>query len=236
MGGMSSAPRGSWLGYELRLLGGWPFALLAGVAGLLAGMTALLSARGVSRSFLAGLLVATLEACVPLALAVTLTSVTGRDEALELQLSLATPYWVTVARRVGLLLLWAFIVELVTMLVVQIFFTWAAPKHGYQFVTAWAAPLLWLAAAGTLLPLLLRGRAAAGATLGVIWLAQQALHGTFATTGWLRPWFLFATLYAPTAPYWWTNRLELLLTALVGFAAAWLLLRRPGWRVRVEED
>src|SRR5262249_48564958 len=102
-------------------------------------------------------------------------------------------------------------------------------------VVLWVAPLLWLAAAGALLALLLRSRATAGAVLGALWIAQLALHSYFATYAWTQPWFLFATLYAPDAAFWWANRIELILTALAAFLAVWYYLRNTEWRFRAEE-
>jgi hypothetical protein len=189
----------------------------------------------VDHGFIAGLLTAALEAFAPLAAGVLVATIAARDDALELQLTVATPYRRTAGRRIGLLLLWTALIETATMLAIEVFLPWAAPKQGIEYIAAWAAPLLWLSAAGALLALLLRSRATAGAVLGVIWIAQLALYGYFLTNDWLRPWFLFATLYSANAPFWWANRLELLLAAVVFFAAAWFYLRNAEWRFRAEE-
>jgi hypothetical protein len=62
-----------------------------------------------------------------------------------------------------------------------------------------------------------------------------ALHSYFALNAWTQPWFLFATLYTPDAAFWWANRIELMLTALVVFLAVWYYLRNTEWRFRAEE-
>jgi hypothetical protein len=85
------------------------------------------------------------------------------------------------------------------------------------------------------LALLLRSRATAVALLGVIWIVQLAFHGYFISYDWTRPWFLFATLSAPSAPYWRLNRLELIVTAVVCLIASSIYLRNNEWRFRGED-
>jgi len=233
---MKLAARLAALRAELRVLGLWLFVIPLAVMGGLVAFGEWLDLRGtVDQGFIADLLIATLEACVPLAAGVLVATIAARDDALELQLTVATPYRRTAWRRIGLLLAWTALIEAATMLAIQTFLPWAAPKQGIEYIVTWAAPLLWLTAAGALLALLLRSRAIAGAVLGVVWIAQLALHGYFATNDWLRPWFLFATLYAPDDPFWWANRIELLLAAAVFFAAASYYLRNAEWRFRAEE-
>src|SRR5262249_24913758 len=176
-----------------------------------------------------------LEACLPLALGVLVTTLVARDPALELQLAAPTPYRCTTVRRIGLLFSWTGLIPLVTTLVIQGTLPWALPKQGMESVLIWLAPLLWLAAGGGLLALLLRSGAMAGAVLGVLWIAQLALHGYFAANGWTQPWFLFATLATPDAAFWETNRVELILTASAVFFAVWFYLRNAEWRLRAEE-
>jgi hypothetical protein len=226
---------GAALGYELRVLGLWLFAIPLLVGGGLGGLAVLLDARGVSRDFLAHLFTATLEACLPLALGILLATVAAQDAAIELQLSVATPYRRTALRRFALLLVWTALIEAATMLCVSLVLPWAAPKQGMDAVLLWLAPLLWLASAGALLALLLQSRITAGAVLGGIWIAQLALHSFFASSAWLQPWFLVATLAVPSADFWRTNRVELLLTAVVLFVVVWYYLRHAEWRFRGEE-
>ncbi len=112
---------------------------------------------------------------------------------------------------------------------------WALPKPGAAALLVWLAPALWLAAVGALLALLLRSWSASGALLGGLWFAQQVLHGYFATQGWLRPWFLFATTYDAAAPFWLANRVEVILMALAVFVGLWVYLRAVEWRFTGEE-
>jgi hypothetical protein len=233
---MRLTARLSVLRAELRVLGIWIFLVPFAVMGSLVTFGGWLDLRGtVDHGFIASLLTAALEASVPLAAGVLAATIAGRDDALELQLTVATPYRRTARRRIGLLLLWTALVEAATMLGIEAFLPWAAPRQGIEYVLMWAAPLLWLTGVGALLALLLRSRATAGAGLGVVWIAQLALHGYFLTSDWLRPWFLFTTLFSADASFWWANRLELLLAAVVFFAAAWYYLRNAEWRFRAEE-
>jgi hypothetical protein len=231
------APRfhlASWRG-EIRILGMTAFAIPAIVAISLIGFAALLRARSVSADFVNSLLVATLEAFLPLAAAIVLTTVASKDDALEVQLSLATAYRKTVARRVALLLGWIMAVELVATLTTLVLFPTALPESGFALILLWLAPTLWLSAVGILLALFLRSRATAVALLGVVWVVQLAFHGYFTSFGWTRPWFLFATLTTPSAPYWQLNRLELIATGVACLILSWLYLRNNEWRFRAED-
>ncbi len=234
---MKLAFRLARLRYELLVLGVWLFAVPLVVAGGLGGLAGILDARNVNRGFLAQLLTATMEACLPLALGVLVATVTARDAALELQLSAPTPYQRTSLGRISLLLAWTALIEAATMLIIQLTLPWAVPTSGgaADVLLLWLAPMLWLAAGGALFALVLRSSATAGAVLGAIWIAQLALHSYFATNGWTQPWFLFATLFTPQASFWEANRVELILTAIVAFAAVWWYLRNAEWRFRAEE-
>lgn len=220
---------------EARVLGPWLFALPLLAAGGLGGLLVVLHLRHTQAGFLALLHVAILEACLPLAAGIACATVAAHDSAIELQLSLPTPYRRTALVRFGLLLGWALLVEAVTALVLQALAPQAAVATAGALVLVWLAPTLWLGSAGALLALLLRSRSTAVALLGAIWLAQQVFHGYFALFGWTRPWFLFATLYAAGAPFWWTNRLELLLLALLFALGVWGILRNSEWRFRGED-
>lgn len=220
---------------ETVLLGPWPFAVPPGVALGLGGLVVLLSTRHVDPTFLAEMATALLEAFLPLAAGVLSATLAAHDDALELQLSLPTPYRYTAARRFGLLVGWTLVIEAATTLALHAALPWALPLSAGRDVLLWAAPTLWLVAAGALLALVARSRATAGALLGGIWVAQQAFHGIFATALWARPWFLFATLYTPGAAFWWTNRWELIGLA-IGFGfGVWLFLRNSEWRLRAED-
>jgi hypothetical protein len=224
----------SWHG-EVRILRLTAFAIPALAAIGLIGLATLLRARGVNPDFVNAFLGATLEAFLPLAAGILLMGIAAKDDALEVQLSLVTPYRNTVARRVALLLGWMVSIEFAATLAILAIFPAALTKSGFDLVLLWLAPALWLSALGVLLALLLRSRATAIALLGVVWVVQLAFHGYFATFDWTRPWFLFATLYTPDAPYWRLNRLELIATAIACLVMSWLYLRNNEWRFRGED-
>ena len=233
---MSFTPRLAVLRNELRILGPLLFAVPLVVALGFTALLATLNVRGTNREFLAQMLVATLEACLPLAAGLTLAAVAAHDAALEVQLSLPRPYRFTVLRRCLLLLGWTLVIEAGAALALQAALPWAALRPGAASVLVWLAPTLWFAAAGPLLALLLRSLATAGALLGSIWIAQLVFHGYFALYRWTRPWFLFATLFAPNASFWLANRIELLLTAGVVLLGVWGYLHNAEWRFRGEES
>src|SRR5260370_21635723 len=93
---MSFTPRLAVLRNELRILGPLLFAVPLGLALGFTALLATLNVRGTNREFLAQMLVATLEACLPLAAGLTLAAVAAHDAALDAQLSLPRPHRFTV--------------------------------------------------------------------------------------------------------------------------------------------
>lgn len=213
--------------HELRILGPVLFAIPVGLALFLAVLTVMMFVGNVNHTFIALLLIAGIEACLPLAAGILLATVTMQDASLELLLTMPIAYRAIAFARFLLILGWTLLVNLVATLAMYAFLPWASPKPLAAGQLTWLAPSLWLAGAGILLALLLRSRASSGAVLGCVWIIQLVFHGYFAQNGWTQPWFLFATLYTPGAPFWLANRFELIATALVLLAAAWWFLRNP---------
>jgi hypothetical protein len=220
---------------EARILGVTAFLVPALTAVSLIGFAVVLRIRAVNIDFVNALVLATLEAFLPLAAGIVLTTVAAKDDAIEVQLSLPTPYRNTVSRRVALILGWFIATELAATAVIARSFPSALTKSGLDSILLWLAPTLWLAAIGVTLALFLRSRATAVAILGVVWVVQLAFHGYFASYEWTRPWFLFATLYTPDAAFWQLNRLELIATAIAGLVVSWMYLRNNEWRFRGED-
>jgi membrane protein CcdC involved in cytochrome C biogenesis len=220
---------------EAHILGATAFIAPLFAAASMLGFAALLRARLVNPDFVNPMVVATLEAFLPLAASIVLLSVAARDDAIEVQLSVATPYHSTLARRTALILGWWIVVEAAATALTIAVFPSALMKTGPDAILVWLAPTLWLSAIGILLALLLHSRATAVAVLGIVWILQLAFHGYFASYDWTRPWFLFATLYAQVNDYWRVNRLELIATAIVGLVVSWMYLHNSEWRFRGED-
>lgn len=215
------------LRHEVRILGPQLFVIPLALAVAFVVLTVLMFVGNVVHSFIVLLLTAALEACLPLAAAIILANVAVQDASLELLLTMPTAYRWIAFLRFALILGWTLLVELLATLALYAFLPWATVEPLLSGQLTWLAPSLWLTGAGILLALLLRSRASSGAILGCVWLIQLAFHGYFATSGWTQPWFLFATLFNPTASFWLTNRLELIAGALVLLAVAWWFLRSP---------
>ncbi|MBF6592298.1 MAG: hypothetical protein IVW57_17435, partial [Ktedonobacterales bacterium] len=126
------------------------------------------------------------------------------------------------------------VAALTTLLLAQAV-PWAPRKPLGAAQLLWLAPTLWFCGAGAALALLTHSRSASGAALGGLWVAELVFHDTFAMTTWARPWFLFATLYTPSADFWLTNRSQLLGIAGVLLTLAWWYLHHAEWRFRGEE-
>jgi hypothetical protein len=89
----------------------------------------------------------------------------------------------------------------------------------------WIAPLFWFVGTGFTLALLVRSRSASSALLGGIWMIEAIFYGYFAFIDWLKPLFLFPTTLAPGISFWLSNRIELLITALILLLLDWFILR-----------
>lgn len=213
--------------HEARILGPVLFAIPLGMALFFAVLTVMMFVGNVNHSFIASLLIAGIEACLPLTAGILLSTVAVQDASLELLLTMPVAYRAVAFARFLLILGWTLLVELVATLAMYAFLPGVSPEPLAAGQLTWLAPSLWLAGVGVLLALLLRSRASSGAILGCVWIFQLIFHGYFALKGWTQPWFLFATLYTPAAPFWLANRLELIATALVLLAAAWWFLRSP---------
>jgi len=132
----------AWLRYEARALGVMALVvpvLVALLCGGLAGLMALAHARA---GPIATLLSGSLEIVFPLAAGIVAASVVGHEAALEVQLTLPTPYRATVLRRLVLLLGWTACVALTMVGALAALGLWRVrqPFAVGQFV--WLAPLL----------------------------------------------------------------------------------------------
>jgi hypothetical protein len=223
------------LSHELRAIG--PIALLTPlfVIALYDGLGALMSVGKAEQSVIGVLLSASFETGLSLAAGVVIAWLTAHDAAIELQLTMPTPYRVTALRRYLVIGGWTALVAIATLLLLHLLTPWALSKPLGSDQLLWLAPTLWFAGVGALLALLFRSYAATGVVLGGFWIGELLLHGYFLTTGWMQPWFLFATLYASDASYWLINRLTLIASALVCFVAVWFFLRNSEWRLQAED-
>ncbi|HEX3642366.1 MAG TPA: hypothetical protein VHV10_13830, partial [Ktedonobacteraceae bacterium] len=79
------------------------------------GLTVMLFVGNVVHSFIASLLMAALEACLPLAVGIILSTVAVQDASLELLLTVPTAYRWIVFLRFALILGWTLLVELLAL-------------------------------------------------------------------------------------------------------------------------
>jgi len=223
------------LRHEVRIISPILFLIPLAMIVALVGLTIMLFVGNVVHSFIASLLISALEACLPLAAGIILSTVAVQDASLELLLTMPTAYRKIAFLRFALILCWTLLVELLATLALFAFQPSIPVKPMAIFQLTWLAPSLWLAGLGILLSLVLHSRASSGAILGSIWIFQLTFHSYFAQNGWTRPWFLFATLYTPGAPFWLANRLELIIAALALFAVSWWFLCDPERRFYGED-
>lgn len=182
-----------------------------------------------------------MEMVLPLMAGAIAAAVTHHDQAIELQLTMPKKYHVTVLHRVLVILVWTTIVTLlssmITVLLKLEFLPYPAQMTSppLQFLVgqlSWVATLLWCVGLCLCLTTLLHSNTASTTLLGCLWILEIIYRGTFVSTEWLRPFFLFPTTLLPLAGpapqaffnFWLINRLEVLGTALVLLFVGWLLL------------
>lgn len=171
------------LRHEVRILGPVlflvPLALVAGFAGL----TGMFLVGNVVHILIVSLLIAALEACLPLAAGIILSTIAVQDASLELLLTLPVAYRRIVFLRFALILGWTLLVEWGASLALSAFLPWVPVKSLAAFQLTWLAPSLWLSGACILLALLLRNQASSGAIVGCVWIMQLLFHGFFVQNG-----------------------------------------------------
>jgi len=161
-------------------------------------------------------------------------SIVVSDPALELQLSLPTPFRQTVLRRLALALGWMGLLGLGCTLALAASgrLVWPVPPLANQLL--WLAPLLWLAGLGAALSLAM-GTAAAGTSLvGLVWVLELALGNSLAQVAVLRPVLLFLRFDPARGADWMVNRLTLLALAVIWLGWVVWLLGRPEQLLRGE--
>jgi hypothetical protein len=233
---MNSLFRLDALRHEVRILGPILFMIPIAVAVAMAAFTVMMFAGHVAHTFIGNMLIGSLEALLPLVVGILLARTAIQDASLELLLTVRTPYRYVVLRRCTLILVWTMFVEIGATVALYVFLPWAPREPFLQGQLTWLSPLLWFAAIGIMGALLLRSQVNCVALFASVWLIELSFHSYFTKSNWLQPWFLPATLFASKAPFWLTNRIELLITALVLSIAAWFYLHHPEWRFRSEED
>ena len=222
---MTGAIRPAWMGYEVRRLGWMGLLLPALIAVPFAGLAALMHLQGGESWSVSRMLVAYLEAGLPLAAALAAANIVTDDPALDLQLSLKTRYLTTVLRRLGALLALSAALAVLwssAMALLGLWEPWVPKEPYWRGQLVWLSPLLFFLTLGCALALLLRSRSAAGAVLGVYWICTMVFKDYLFQRDWFKPFYPFATIREPGADFWLGNRLALILTGaalLLIFAA-----------------
>ena len=218
-------PLALW-GYEVRRAGratllGPPVAVACG---------ALLVADPLSDDVMtARILLGVLEMGVPLAVGVGCASLVGRDPASEVQLSVPTPYRVTLLRRWLVTVAWAAAVAAVAsaaLIATGWWERWPANHGVLAGQLTWAAPVLGLGALGFAAGALFRSPAAAGAVVTTVWTFQQVFAGLTQQHEAGRLLYLFATTRGADPGDWTANRLTLLAASAALIVLALVVLDR----------
>ena len=215
-----------WIRYELRQVGLVALLTPILIIGSFSLFGVLMRFNGVSPDRSTRAIVAGLEIGVATAAGLIAATLISSDSLLELQLSLATRYRTTFARRLVLMLLWSSMVAVITTIVVRLIGHELAPVSLLTQQLVWIAPSICLVGIGTILTLLLRSRAGGSAVIAGLWIGETALGKMFGARDWLHPLFLFATSFNARSGFWLSNRLELIAIGLLLNALAILWLSR----------
>ncbi len=226
MNRQGAALRRSVVRYETKVVGAAALLAPVLVAGCVAFFVAVMALAGANADAFGKVLTRTTELFFPLVMGMVAAQVVATDPGIEWQLTLPTPYRVTIFRRLGVLLVWAAVVALLDVIGVRLAGRWLVPEEFVVAQLTWLSPMLAFAALGALLALLMRNRSASAALVGGVWIMAIVLHGQLLSYRWARPWFPFATTYAAGADFWLANRLTLIGIAVVLAGAAALLLGR----------
>lgn len=173
------------------------------------------------------LLVAGLEVALPLAVGMGAATLAGSDPAIELQLSLPTPYRATLARRFAVTTVWPVLLAGAATAVLLGTGWWLPGHQGAASVLVWLAPGACLGALGIVLAVGLRSSAAASALIAGVWLGEQLFAGLLLANPAGRMGYLFPSTWAPQMPGWIANRVMLLSAAVLLLALTWWMLARP---------
>ena len=220
--------------YELRIMGRWVILIPPLIILTFALLGAILTIMQVSHLRISQVLTASLEMVLPLTAGLLTTTIVSYDTAIELQMTMPKTYRMTVFVRLSLIIFWTGCLTLFSSVFVYHLRFWRVPSQVEtwkvlpQFLIGqltWIAPLFWFVGVGFSLALLIRSRSASSALLGGIWMIEAIFYGYFAIIDWLKPLFLFPTTLAPGISFWLSNRIELLITALVLLLLDWFMLQ-----------
>jgi len=220
--------------YELRIMGKWVILIPPLIILTFALLGEILTIMQVSYLRISQVLTASLEMVLPLAAGLLTTTIVSYDAAIELQMTMPKTYRMTAFVRLSLIIAWTSCLALFSSVLVYHLRFWRVPSQVEtwkvlpQFLIGqltWIAPLFWFVGVGFSLALLIRSRSASSALLGGIWMIEAILYGYFAIINWLKPLFLFPTTLAPGISFWLSNRIELLITALVLLLLDWFMLQ-----------
>ena len=220
--------------YELRILGRWVILIPPLIILTFVSLGGILTIMQVGHFRISQVLTASLEMVLPLTAGLLTATIVSYDTAIELQMTLPKTYRLTAFVRLGLIIAWTSCIALFSSVFVYHLRFWHMPsqveswKVPPQFLIVqltWIAPLCWFVGVGFSLALLIRSRSASSALLGGIWMIEAIFYAYFVFIDWLKPLFLFPTTLAPGISYWLSNRIELLITAIVLLLLDWFMLK-----------
>lgn len=215
---------------ELRIAGPALLAAAIGVPVLGAVLVVLMAATGSSHADVARMGSVVLEGVCPLAIAIAVISLVGRDPCMELALTTPSPYRRILLFRASLVAGLGGLVALLAAAGFSIAGWWPAGIGPAGVLLVWLSPTVALTGVGLLVGLFTASAAAGSSVTGGIWMVEALFASAFSARPVLRVECLFATIGHLHGGQWWASRIGLLATGLVALAAAGVLL---GQRARL---
>jgi hypothetical protein len=172
-----------------------------------------------------------LELALPLAAGIAAGSLVGRDSAIELQLTMPTPYRGTILRRLIVSAGWVALIALAAAAIMVASGWWDRWPGAHEPLAGqltWLAPTLCLSGLGLLIGALSGSPATATSAVTALWFFHLAAGSLLGQHRWSRLLYLFATTRATTDDDWLANRLTLVAAGVAMISLGWLRLRRPG--------
>lgn len=212
--------------YYLKMIRYEQFFVPAAMMGICLLLIILLKAN-TGRDASTSVVLAFIEAALPLATAIIANSLFLDDPALELQYTVPRPLWRTLLEK-GVLL-----IGIMTMfygLFAVIIYLLGVPLVGWGVLPTgalvWVVPAVaWLGIAFTIGAFLGNG-VAGNALAALLWMICFLVRDFFLTSPNWRAIYPFMTIFEPSSPDWLLNRAGLMVVGLVGIGAALILLRK----------
>jgi len=180
-----------------------------------------------SRDPSSSVVLAFIEAALPLATAIIANGLFLDDPALELHYTVPRPLWRTLLEKLALLI---GVMTVFYLLFAGLVYILGVPLVGWGLlppgILLWIVPAIAWSGLAFFIGALLRSGVAGNALAALAWIVCFLLHDLMLSRPNWRAVYPFMTIFMPDSPDWLLNRAGLLMIGLVGIGSALILLRK----------